>query len=376
MIRRAILTIIVMLLFTPIVSSAEDYDEKSEFAIDEYRKSIDSSLSGALDDETADSLDRYGIYPASSSDSFNISSVISGVTDRFKASLSDPVKILGKLIAICAFTVLVKSLTEGSSYGELYDTSAILVNICVIYSSAELAVSSLKTALDDISAFMLTYIPVFSSVIASGAAVTSAAGYYTVMFTLCELITFVATNLLLPITGIVFALNIVGAVNGNISLDGLCASLKSLTKWILTALMTVFTAVLSLKGITGASVDSVASRTMRFAASSFIPIVGGSVSEAYSTIYGSLGIIRSSVGLFGIGAVAVITLRPVITVIAYKFVISLGGIINELFGQSRTASLLRGLAGVLDIALGIMIAMAMIFIISTAIIMLTTMNTI
>ncbi|MBR1749674.1 MAG: stage III sporulation protein AE [Ruminococcus sp.] len=376
MIRRAILTIIVMLLFTPIVSSAEDYDEKSEFAIDEYRKSIDSSLSGALDDETADSLDRYGIYPASSSDSFNISSVISGVTDRFKASLSDPVKILGKLIAICAFTVLVKSLTEGSSYGELYDTSAILVNICVIYSNAELAVSSLKTALDDISAFMLTYIPVFSSVIASGAAVTSAAGYYTVMFTLCEMITFVATNLLLPITGIVFALNIVGAVNGNISLDGLCASLKSLTKWILTALMTVFTAVLSLKGITGASVDSVASRTMRFAASSFIPIVGGSVSEAYSTIYGSLGIIRSSVGLFGIGAVAVITLRPVITVIAYKFVISLGGIINELFGQSRTASLLRGLAGVLDIALGIMIAMAMIFIISTAIIMLTTMNTI
>lgn len=372
MIRRLLLVIIVFFLFPAVICSAE---ESSEDPLSGYRKEIDSSLSSSVDEQTMQTLEENGITPASSDD-VGITKILVNIADRFKASLFEPLKILGKLIAVCAFTVMIKSFTEGTSYEELYDTISVLANICIIYSSSQLAINSVRTGLEDISAFMLTYIPVFSGVVASGSAVASASGYYTVMFVLCELITYISANLLLPFTGVVFALNIVGSINGSIDLQGLSSSIKNLTKWILTALMTVFTAVLSLKGIANAQIDSVASKTMRFAASSFIPIVGGSVSEAYSAIYGSLGMIKSGVGIFGIGAVAVITLRPVIAAAAYKLIISIGAVIADLFGQRRVAGLLRGLGGVLDIALGIIIVMAMIFIISTAVIMLTTMNTV
>ena len=271
---------------------------------------------------------------------------------------------------------MVKSVAADSSLGDTYDTAGVLIGILILYDGAENALQSVKGSLDDISVFMTTYIPVFSSVLASNANLSSAAGYYSVMFVLCEIITFTASNILLPFSGMVFALSIVSSVNGNLHLDGVIGSVKTAVKWLLTALMTIFTAVISIKGIAGAAADSVASRTVRFAASSFIPIVGGSVSEAYSTIYGSLGVIRSGVGLVGIAAVAVIALKPVITIAALRFVITLACAVNDLFGQKRTSSLLSGLSGVLSISMGIITAMSMIFIISTAVIMLTSMNSV
>jgi hypothetical protein len=68
----------------------------------------------------------------------------------------------------------------------------------ILFDSTSGALESVKSSLDDISLFMTSYIPVFSSVLASNAALSSAAGYYSVMFVLCEVISYIAANILLP----------------------------------------------------------------------------------------------------------------------------------------------------------------------------------
>ena len=376
MIKKLFLILLVFLLYQPI--SCHAYDDNTAAKVQEYREEIDRSLEGAYDDDTKETLDQYGISadnPAAASQ-LRISDIMQSIWQSFINALTEPLKILGKLTAICAFTVMIKSVGGDSPLGDTYDTAGVLVGIMILYDSTSSALSFVKSSLEDISVFMTTYIPVFSSVLASNANLSSAAGYYSVMFVLCEIISYAASNILLTFSGMVFALSIVSSVNGALQLDGVINSIKSAVKWQLTALMTIFTAVISIKRIAGAAADSVASRTVRLAASSFIPIVGGSVSEAYSTIYGSLGIIRSGVGLIGIAAVAVIALRPIITIAAFRLVITIAGIINDLFGQKRFSALLNGLGGVLTISLGIITALSMIFIISTAVIMLTSMNSV
>ena len=138
--------------------------------------------------------------------------------------------------------------------------------------------------------------------------------------------------------------------------------------------MTIFTGLLTIQSITGAATDSLASRTAKFAASSFIPIVGGAVSEAYSTVYGSLGVIRSGAGTIGIIIICIIVLRPIVTILAVKFVVTLGKIVCELFGQHESSEFLGGTNAVLSIGLGIVICFSMIFIVATAVVMLTAMN--
>ena len=375
MIKRIAMMLIIILLLTPVRCKAYDEAETNK-TIDDYTYKVESALDDAIDDDTGEALGEYGITaddPLSAA-SVNIGDVLSGLISGFKSSLTEPLKLFGKLIAVCAFTSLVKSTAQKSSIGDIYDTAGVLVTVLVIADCLSAAIEGVKSSLNDISLFMSSYIPIFSSVLASNASISSAAGYYSVMIILSEIIVFILKSVLLPLSGAVMALCIVGAINGSSNISGLSMSVRNFTKWVLTALMTVFTAVISIKGITGAAADSVASRTIRFAASSFIPIVGGSVSEAYSTIYGSLGVIRSGVGVIGIAAVAVIALKPILYVAALKLIIVLSSAVNDLFGQSGSSALLKGINDVLSISLGIITAMSMIFIISTAMILMTSMN--
>ena len=375
MIKRIAMILIIILLLTPVRCKAYDEAETNK-TIDDYTYKVESALDDAIDDDTEEALGEYGITADDplSAGSVNIGDVLSGLISGFKSSLTEPLKLFGKLIAVCAFTSLVKSTAQKSSIGDIYDTAGVLVTVLVIADCLSAAIEGVKSSLNDISLFMSSYIPIFSSVLASNASISSAAGYYSVMIILSEIIVFISKSVLLPLSGAVMALCIVGAINGSSNISGLSMSVRNFTKWVLTALMTVFTAVISIKGITGAAADSVASRTIRFAASSFIPIVGGSVSEAYSTIYGSLGVIRSGVGVIGIAAVAVIALKPILYVAALKLIIVLSSAVNDLFGQSGSSALLKGINDVLSVSLGIITAMSMIFIISTAMILMTSMN--
>ena len=302
MIKRIAMILIIILLLTPVRCKAYNEAETNK-TIDDYTYKVESALDDAIDDDTEEALGEYGITADDplSAGSVNIGDVLSGLISGFKSSLTEPLKLFGKLIAVCAFTSLVKSTAQKSSIGDIYDTAGVLVTVLVIADCLSAAIEGVKSSLNDISLFMSSYIPIFSSVLASNASISSAAGYYSVMIILSEIIVFISKSVLLPLSGAVMALCIVGAINGSSNISGLSMSVRNFTKWVLTALMTVFTAVISIKGITGAAADSVASRTIRFAASSFIPIVGGSVSEAYSTIYGSLGVIRSGVGVIGMG---------------------------------------------------------------------------
>ncbi len=375
MIKRIAMILIIILLLTPVRCKAYDEAETNK-TIDDYTYKVESALDDAIDDDTGEALGEYGITaddPLSTA-SVNIGDVLSGLISGFKSSLTEPLKLFGKLIAVCAFTSLVKSAAQKSSICDIYDTAGVLVTVLVIADCLSAAIEGVKSSLNDISLFMSSYIPIFSSVLASNASISSAAGYYSVMIILSEIIVFISKSVLLPLSGAVMALCIVGAINGSSNISGLSMSVRNFTKWVLTALMTVFTAVISIKGITGAAADSVASRTIRFAASSFIPIVGGSVSEAYSTIYGSLGVIRSGVGVIGIAAVAVIALKPILYVAALKLIIVLSSAVNDLFGQSGSSTLLKGINDALSVSLGIITAMSMIFIISTAMILMTSMN--
>ena len=178
----------------------------------------------------------------------------------------------------------------------------------------------------------------------------------------------------MPFLSIILAISLVSAINPNLQFGGSAESIKKACQWILGGLTTIFVGLLTIQGMTGTATDSIITRTAKFAASSFIPIIGGAVSEAYSTVYSSLGVIRTSVGTIGIIAILIMVLQPVITIIATKFVVSLAQIISGLFNQQECCDFFKSTNAVLSIALSVVICFSLIFIISTAVLMLMAMN--
>ncbi len=356
----------------------EEYDDPTES--EDFKKIAESVNEGILsgtDDETNEILEENGISAdnAGSVNGISVMSVLSGIFTAFTDALAQPVRMLGKIIAIAVLCAVTESLVaDGSQTVRLLRTIGVLCSITVIYDSVYSGFEMVSRNLDGLTTFMMSYIPIFSSVTAAGGNLISGGSYYAIMLALCELIAIVSSKILMPFLSVVLAITVVSAINPELSFCGAADSIKKCVQWILGGLMTVFTGLLTVQSFTGAATDSLTSRTLKFAASSFIPIIGGAVSEAYSAVSDSIGVIRSGAGAVGILIVCIMALRPIVVILAIKLVVSVGRIINGMLGLNENAGFLDGVNAVLSIGLSVIIAFSMIFIIATAVLMITALR--
>ena len=161
----------------------------------------------------------------------------------------------------------------------------------------------------------------------------------------------------------------VSVTDPKLKISGFTDALRKLTTWLLSTVMLVFVGLLTIQGVTGKAADDLVSRTLRFTASSFIPVIGSSVSDAFLAVKSGAGVIKAAVGGFGMIAVFLIALRPFMLIISMKLTIWAGRIANELLGIQRTAEFLKNINSVLSIGLSILIAITAAFLIATAALM-------
>ena len=102
---------------------------------------------------------------------------------------------------------------------------------------------------------------------------------------------------------------------------------------------------------------------------SAVPIVGGALSEGVTSVLASAGLIRNTVGVFGIFAIACTVLPSVMQLFLWYFALSVGGAVSEALGQNRMKSVLQGIGGVLSVTNVFLIFTAYVLIISTGIIL-------
>lgn len=99
--------------------------------------------------------------------------------------------------------------------------------------------------------------------------------------------------------------------------------------------MTVFSAVLGITGSINSAADTVSVKTARFFLSNSIPIVGGAITDAVGTLAGSISVLRSGVGAFGICALLLLILPALLQMLLWKASLSVMSAAAELFGQKR-----------------------------------------
>ena len=107
---------------------------------------------------------------------------------------------------------------------------------------------------------------------------------------------------------------------------------------------------------------------MKFTLSSFVPVVGNSLGEAFSTIRSCLHLLKSTLGGFGILATALIVLPPLLECVAWTLGLSLCVMASEIFGLTTLTTLLKAAQSVVKTLIGVLAACAMFLIVSTAIV--------
>ena len=368
-----VLTVIICLICAPFAAAEDD----SQASVESITRNIENKLEKGMSGDIKKELDSNGIKVSSPSTVGNIKpkSFIQKALSYFTQSLKAPFSLLGKMIAVCLVAALIKAFSiSDSSLGRVIDILCLICTVLLLTDTVQDSLLSVRNSIQSINTYLAAYLPVFAGITTAGGNLIGSNGYMAIMLLVCEFMCVVATRVLIPFLSIVLAFSLVSAVNPRLGFSDIASGVKKAVMVCLGLLMTVFTGLMTIQGIVGASVDNVSSKALKFAASSFIPVIGGSVSEAYSTVKGSLGVIRSTVGSVGIIVLFIIVAKPLLSMLAVKLTVFLAKLVNDVFGQSGISSYLQSVNSILSIAMSIIIAYAIIFTVSTTILMLTAFN--
>ena len=110
-------------------------------------------------------------------------------------------------------------------------------------------------------------------------------------------------------------------------------------------------------------------RAVKFVISSAVPVVGGALSEAYSSLSGCLGLVKNAVGIFGIVVMAASFLPVLISVGLTMLALNLAGCVGDILGESRTAGIMRSASSALAVLGGLILCYGMMILSSAAILL-------
>lgn len=339
-----------------------------------------SEAADGLDYDAADFLAENGITPDSTDGISNLSpqTVLSYMWEKLKHSAAEPIRIFGMMISLIILAAASGAAadTVSNAGGEkIYRTVTVLIAVAVIIPPLEKCFASAADTVEKGGDFMLCYVPVFAGICTAAGNATSSASYNVIVLLLAESAVKIVSALIMPVISVCMAMNIIDAINPSFSLSPVTGLLKKWTAFILGFVMTIFSGLLSIQSIVGVSADTIGVKAAKFVVSNFVPVVGGAVADAYTTMKSGLGLLRGAAGAFGIIAIAVTLLPPILETACMYLAMTAGEAISEMFGVTELGVLFRGAASALSLVTAVIACFGVMFVIATIILMAAGLGT-
>lgn len=361
------------LFFFPATARAESGREVTEELLESTGA---GELFELLPDEAASLLEQNGIYGVDSQMLLDLNGgdFLSLLFDGIKAGLRQPVTILAAAVGVILLAALCETFEDGfadKKFGQTFRVVSVLALSSILVVPVMKLMESVVELTEKIGNFLLGFVPVYAGLISVSGKPLSAFAYNGIMVGAVEGISLVAANLLLPLCSIYLALCLTGAVSDEVSAAGIAGSLKSFLNWTLGLLLTLFVGLLTIKSFVAGAADGVAMKTGKYLIGSFLPVIGGALSDTLSVVQGSLGVIRSTAGAFGILAVTVCVLPVVLEILFLMLAMKAAGAVGDILGVKKVSGLLESTGFVLSFLQSILIFYGMMAVISILLMLVT-----
>lgn len=330
-----------------------------------------SALADAVPPEASDILESGGVTPDKGGAALSPEGVLSFLWEQISGRFTKPLRLFLALCGVVLLCALSKSAADGAGgMSGVFSVVGVLAGAGMTTAAISEALSDTLVVLQAASEFMLVFVPLFAGIIAAMGKAATAAAANTVTLAAAQLFSQLAVNFLTPVCGTVMGLSVTGAIHPQLNISRLGELIKKGAVWGLSLLMTIFMSILSAQTFVTNAADSVLIRTAKFAVSSGVPIVGGTISDAVNTVHASLSLLHSSIGTYGMIAAAAILLPCLITVVCFRIALSAAEGFSEVFGISELTALFKAGGSVMAIIMAVIACFLLLNILS-AVIMLT-----
>ena len=181
---------------------------------------------------------------------------------------------------------------------------------------------------------------------------------------LVDLLLNLISGVLMPLVYLYIGVLTASACMADGRLAVLADGLKKSTVWILTTALLAFTLYLSVAKVISGSVDTAAVRVAKTTISGVIPVVGGIIADASETILAGAGLLKNTIGIFGMLGILCVCALPFLRLgiqyLLYKAVAFLSAVV----GVESLQKLIGGLGGAFGLVLGMTGASALLLLVS------------
>ncbi len=281
---------------------------------------------------------------------------IDAIIGQIKGSggiVKNAIKSAAAMLTIVLLSSVIASPLEDGGVKE----AVLLISVVAV---AAIAVDSVNSfiglgieVLNSLSDFSKVLLPTMCSAAISSGAVSSAAAKYAATALFMDVLMTVGIRVVMPMVMLYLTAVMAGAALGRESLSNIAKLLKWLCTTALTLLVTAFTLYLSVTGIITGKSDEMAVKITKSAIGTLLPVVGEVVSSAAETIVAGAGILRNSIGVFGMIGVAAVCVTPILTLGAHYLVFKGTAALSLALTDKRIADLIEGVG----VAFGMVLAL-------------------
>ncbi len=258
------------------------------------------------------------------------------------------------ILMILLFCGLAETVQEGAG-----GTAARSVSLAGTLAVTAVAVADVNAllgmgtgAIAKMTSFANVLLPAAAAVTAATGAITGAAARQLAAALFSDLLVNLINGLLVPLLYGYIAASVAQAAVGEDRLKRLADLLKWTVTTVLTAVTMAFVGYLTASGVVAGTADAATVKAAKLAISGAIPVVGGILSDAAETVLASAGVLKGTVGVFGMVTILGICLIPLLQLSVHYLAYKLTAALAAALGDGPVCALVDRLGSAFGLVLG------------------------
>jgi len=288
--------------------------------------------------------------------------LLENVFSAFRGQLAAAVMILAVVI-LCGISA---QLCPGEqSAGTVTLAGALAITLLAVGGVRSMLGTGRET-IDALDVFSKALLPTLAAATASSGGLISAGVQQVATVMFADFLMTLIRQVLMPVVCVYIAVAVAEALLPQHPIKRLRGGIGKAVTWALTVMLVLFTGYLTVSGSVAASSDALTLRLTRTAIGTAVPVVGGIISEATESVLAGAGLLKNSIGVFGMLGVLLICLTPFMHLAVQYLTFKLTAFFASLAGSEPLVELIDALGTAFALVLGMAGSCAVLLLISVS----------
>lgn len=216
----------------------------------------------------------------------------------------------------------------------------------------------------ELSLFSKALLPTLAAAAATAGAVTTATFQQVSAMFLVDLLLTLIEGFLMPMVYLYIGVLTASCCMPENRLGTIAEGLKKALTWVLTTSLLAFTIYLSVVKVISGAADGTSVKLTKAAISGVVPVVGGIIADAAETVLAGAGLLKNTIGIFGVLAVIAVCVYPFLQLGIQYLLYKVTAFLASAVGAPGICKLIDGLGSAFGLVLGMTGACAVLLLVS------------